>query len=176
MIKFFICFLNTVILHHAQHALSAKFLSSFASLLKGHLLHLVLNLSGLFAHAPNIVYWKRRWTVNPHSAFPGCSGPYKHLAQLCQFRLGVLISSAIPVSLCACGFELPSIIFSPLFQLCSLFFQTGIQTCTQHMQYLGFILTWCCLLLWSVFHPQLFYVFFWSLLNTGMTFPDVPLW
>lgn len=38
------CFLNAVTLHHAQHPLAAKFLTSFASPLKGHLLCLVLNL------------------------------------------------------------------------------------------------------------------------------------
>lgn len=38
------CFLNAVILPHAQHPLAAKFRSSFASPLKAHLLCLVLNL------------------------------------------------------------------------------------------------------------------------------------
>lgn len=87
--------------------------------------------SGGFAHAPNFLYWKKHWTINPHSAFPDCSGPYKHPAWLCQFRLGALICSAIPVSLCTWGFELPLALRSPLFQLCSLLFQTGNQSCTQ---------------------------------------------
>lgn len=38
------CFLDAVTLHHAQHPLAAKFLTSFASPPKEHLLCLVLNL------------------------------------------------------------------------------------------------------------------------------------
>lgn len=77
--------------------------------------------SGRFAPAPNLLYWKRHWTVNPRSAFPDCSGFYKHPALLCQSRLGVLICSAIPVSLCTRGFELPSY-SAPLFSSSALCF------------------------------------------------------
>ena len=155
------CFLNAVILHHAQHPLAAKFLSSFASPLKGYLLCLALNLHLVaLLTPPTFCIEKRHWTVNPSSVFLDCSGPYKHPAQLCQFRLGVLICSAIPVSLCTWGFELPLVHCSPLFQLCCLLFQTGNQSCTQHPRCTGFILTWCCLVVWSVFLPQLFYLLF----------------
>lgn len=132
--------------------------------------------SGRFAHAPDFLYWKKPWTVNPHSAFPDCSGPYRSPARLCQVRLGALICSAIPVSLCTGGFELLLVFCSPFFQLCSLLFQTWNQSCTQCPRCMGFILTCCCLLLWSVFLPQLFCLLFWSVQNTGMTFPGISLW
>lgn len=91
-----------------------------------------------------------------------------------QVRSPQLFShSCIPVYL---GFWTALCTLFPSFPaLLSAFFQMGNQSCAQHTQRTGFIPTWCCLVVWSVFLPQLFYLLFWSLLNTGMTFPGISL-
>lgn len=88
----------------------------------------------LLGLCPNPWHWKSHWRINSNSFFLACKGLINIQHGLCQFRSGVLICSAIPVSLCTWGSELPLVLYSHLFQLCSLLFPTWNQSCTWHPQ------------------------------------------
>lgn len=123
--------------------------------------------SGRFAHTPSLLYWKMHWTVNASSAFLDCSW-HKHPAQLHWFRLGVLTYSAIPVSLCTWGFELPLVLSSRLLQLCSLFSRQGTRAAPS---------THCT---WGLYWPGALWWFgLYSFLNYSTCFSDscwTPRW